>query len=86
MTVNNVTIYSRIAEAQKKENRKNALITTIRTIASLLIPLTAALCISLFATFVFHANGGANYFYNTWFLFCKLFFPCTPLMMYFIMK
>jgi len=58
----------------------------LRTIASLIIPTTIALLLSLVATFIMQANNGASYFYNAWFLFCKVFFPCLPLMMLFILK
>ena len=57
-----------------------------RTVTSLVIPMTFALFLSLFATFLFHANQNASYFHNAWFLFCKLFFPSTPVMMWFITK
>lgn len=81
------TIYiNRRKAEQKKENSRKAIITMIRTVISLFIPLTAALFVSLVTTFALHSNGDANYFYNVWFMFCKLFFPCTPFMMYFIMK
>lgn len=86
MTMNQTIFVNRMKAEQKKENNRRALVTMVRTFASLLIPLTAALFVSLVATFVVHANGGAGYFYNVWFLFCKMFFPCTPFMMYFIMK
>src|SRR5574344_1210718 len=76
------------APSQTKHHEENhlSLDTILRTIASISIPTALAFIISLFATFVMHANDGASYFYNTWFLFCKLLFPCLPLMMLFIMK
>ena len=83
----NQTIFvNRMKAEQKKENSRRAIVTMLRTLISLFIPLTAALFVSLVATFALHANDGAGYFSNVWFMFCKLFFPCTPFMMYFIMK
>lgn len=83
----NQTIFvNRMKAEQKKENSRRTIVTMVRTIMSLFIPLTAALFVSLITTFALHANDGAGYFYNVWFMFCKLFFPCTPFMMYFIMK
>ena len=76
------------ARQQTKRSEENHISadTILRTIASVSIPAALAFILSLFTTFVMHANGGASYFYNAWFLFCKLFFPCLPLMMLFIMK
>lgn len=83
----NQTIYvNRVKNEQKKENNRKAIKTMVKTVISLFIPLTAALFVSLVTTFALHANDGASYFYNVWFMFCKLFFPCTPFMMHFIMK
>ncbi|MFA6937789.1 MAG: hypothetical protein WCQ67_06125 [Treponema sp.] len=70
----------------EKPDFRTILKTAFRTVTSLAIPMTLALFLSLFATFVFHANQDATYFYNAWYLFCKLFFPSTPLMMWFITK
>ena len=72
--------------SEKKSDFRTILKTAFRTVTSLAIPMTLALILSLFATFVFHANEDATYFYNAWYLFCKLFFPSTPLMMWFITK
>lgn len=74
------------ATSSTHEEKRSAFNTFLRTITSLSIPMTLALILSLFATFVLRANDGASYFYNAWYLFCKLFFPCTPFMMWFILK
>lgn len=71
---------------QEKKTSRKTITTVLRTILSLTIPMTLALFSSLAATFIFHANNDASYFYNAWYLFCKLCFPCVPLMMLYIMK